>query len=95
MEFLLRRTDGEWFDLRREQFGEVLRPSSYASRVVGGWGDHRIQVDGVHVAFSFEDPGIQVSFDGPIDATTASRIVQEVLASIEGKTGQRGSVVAL
>ena len=95
MEFLLRRTDGSWFDLRREQFGEVLKPSSYASRIVAGWGDHRIEVDGVEVAFSFEDPGIQVSFDGRIDAATASRIVEEVLASVETKTGQRGTVVPL
>lgn len=27
MEFLLRRTDVEWFDFHRDQFGEVLRPS--------------------------------------------------------------------
>jgi hypothetical protein len=95
MEFLLRRTDGEWFDLRREQFGEVLKPSSCASRVVAGWGDHRIEINGVQVAFSFEDPGIQVSFDGRIDAATASQIVGEILASVETKTGQRGIVVPL
>jgi hypothetical protein len=95
MDFLIRRTDGEWFDLHYEQMPAVLKPASFASRPVEGWGDHRIEVEGVHVSFSDEDPGIQVSFEGEIDETKARQIVEEILASIETSTGQRGKVVPL
>ena len=95
MEFLIRRTDGEWFEFHRERFPAVLKPASFASQPVRGWGDHRIEVEGVQVSFSFEDPGIQVSFDGQIEAAKASQIVEEILASIETCTGQHGRVVPL
>ena len=34
MEFLIKRKDGDWFDLHRDQFDETLRPSSYLSKRV-------------------------------------------------------------
>ena len=63
MEFLIKRKDGDWFDLHRDQFDETLRPSSYLSKRVSGVGDHRIEFDGCEVLFSYEEPGILVSFE--------------------------------
>jgi hypothetical protein len=63
LEFLIKRTDGDWFDLRHEHLKEVLRPTSYSSKPIEGCGDHRIEVEGCEVSFSYEDPGIQVCFE--------------------------------
>ncbi len=96
MEFLIRRSDGDWFDLDASRFDAVLRPSSFPSRRVQGWGDHRIEVYGCPVSFSFEDPGIQVCFEGDgITETDASLIVHEIAESVTNATGQKSNVVPL
>jgi len=94
-EYLIRRTDGEWFDLDHTRFAEVLRPTSLPSKPVPGWGDHRIRVKGFEVSFSYEDPGIQVVFEGSMSEEDADRITQEVLANIVQATGQQGKVIPL
>lgn len=95
-EFLIRRTDGEWFDLHAGRFPEVLKPHSVPSNPTQGWGDHRIAVPNGVIAFSYEDPGFQVIFD-PFEGTQeeAAAFVQELLESIEAATGQRGRIVRL
>ncbi len=92
-EFLIRRTDGEWFDLHRDDFAGTLRPSSFPSHKVEGWGDHRISVEGVEISFSYEDPGVQVSFEGELPVEKCETIVNEILANIEEVTGQKGRIV--
>jgi hypothetical protein len=95
MEFLIRRTDGKWFDLPADQFAAALRPSTFPSRPAAGWGDHRIEVAGVEVSFSYEDPGIQVGFEGELPEATAEQIVAEILENVARVTGQRGRVVRI
>jgi len=95
IEYLIRRTDGEWFDLQAARFGEALRPSTYASERIQGWGDWRIRCEGVEIAFSYEDPGIQLSIAGDLPRETADRVANEICQNIERVTGQRGRVVAL
>jgi|SRR5215208_6152231 len=96
MEFLIKRTDGEWFDLRKDRFNEILRPTSMLSKTIQGWGDHRIEVLGCAVAFSYEDVGIQVSFEGKdIPETRAEEIVEEICRNIEEATHQRGRVMRI
>lgn len=86
-EYLIRRVDGEWFDLRQEQFAEALRPVSVGSKVVEGWGDHRIWLLGIEVSFSVEDPGIQVSFEGEIAEDMSDRFIEEIRQNVERVTG--------
>ena len=93
MEFLIKRTDGEWFDLHRNDYAKTLRPRTLPSEVVEGWGDHRIRVAGVEVSFAYELPGFQVAFEGDIDEATARQIVDEVLMNIAEVTGQKGEVL--
>ena len=96
IEFLIRRTDGEWFDLPFSSMAEVLRPSSFPSRQVEGDGDHCIEVGGCLIAFSYEDPGIQVTFESDVlSEAEASRIVDEVAERITDATGQKSRVVPL
>lgn len=95
MEFLIRRTDGDWFDLHRDKFSETLRPTSFHSHQVEGWGDQRIAIDGIEISFSYEDPGIQINFDGTMDEVVAAKIVAEIADNITRVTGQGSRVVRL
>jgi hypothetical protein len=95
-EFLIRRIDGEWFELHARRFAEVLRPTTMPSQPVSGWGDHRIEVDGEEISFSYEDPGIQVIFEtGKLAPDVALKIVHEICERITLLTGQQGRVVEL
>ncbi len=94
MEFLIKRTDGAWFDLPKGRFADVLRPSSYPSRLAQGWGDHRIEVNGCPISFSYEDPGIQVCFEGSgFPEDDALKVVNEIADSIMKATGQLARVI--
>jgi hypothetical protein len=95
MEYLIRRSDGEWFDLHADRYAAALRPSSMPNRPVEGWGDHRIEVSGVEISFSYEDPGIQVTFEGDLPEEVADAIVTEILANITEVTGQQGRVIRI
>jgi hypothetical protein len=95
-EFIIQRTDGDYFGVHKSQYAKVLRPIETPSRPIDGWGDHRIVVDGAEISFSFEPPGFQVVFEtGALDADRQLAIVTEILRSIERATGQRGQVIAV
>jgi hypothetical protein len=95
-EYLICTTDDEEFDIHLSKFADVLRPKSYPSRVIEGWGALRLEVAGCEVSFSPEPPGTQVSFEsGEISPELADAIVQEILESAESFTGQKGKVVPL
>jgi len=96
IEFLIRRDDGEWFDFSYERRAEIFRPHSIPSRPVEGWGTHRIEVEGVEISFSDEDPGFQVSFEtDSFDTTRARQIVDDICRNIETQLGQKTRVVEL
>ena len=95
VEFLIRRTGGEWFDLPKSAYASTLKPRSVPSEVISGWGDHRIRVSGVEVSFSCEDPGFQVTFEGALPEAEAQRIVDEICRNVIEATGQQGVVVPL
>jgi hypothetical protein len=95
-EYLIRTVDDEEFDIPPPKWSEVLRPKSYPSKVIAGWGVLRLWVEGCEVSFSPEPPGTQVVFEsGDIPAEVADAIVQEILESAELFTGQKGKVVPL
>jgi hypothetical protein len=91
IEFLIRRTDGEWFD----NAWSACNPKSFAYEVIPGWGNHRIRVLGVEVSISDEIVGYQVHFDGDVNEAAARQIVEEMRENLEAATGQRGEVVEL
>lgn len=95
IEYLIRRTDGQWFDLNATRFGEALRPSSFASERIEGWGDWRIRCEGVEISFSYEDPSIQLSIEGELSREITDLISDEIRQNVERVTGQKGRVVAL
>jgi hypothetical protein len=91
IEFLIRRTDGEWFDF--PQGSDPYRPISRSYKVVEGHGDARIEVDGCEISFSYEDPGVQMSFEGDISQENAACIAEEVRLQVERVSGQAARVV--
>jgi hypothetical protein len=96
IEFLIRRTDGEWFSAAKVMTAEVLKPRSVPSEPTPGWGDHRIKIPNGVIAFAYEDPGIQITFEEFTGSREeAMRIVGEILANIESVAGELGRIVPL
>ena len=96
MEFLIKRTDGEWFSLHQKHFIQVLRPKSIQSKPTEGWGDHRITLPNGKMAFSFEEPGLQVVFEEYSGTKEeAIQILNEILKNIEASTGEHGKIIEL
>jgi hypothetical protein len=93
IEYLIKPTDGEWFGLPAGS--DPYRPITVPYERDEGWGDGRISVAGCVVTFSFEDPGIQVSFDGSIDNALADKVVDEVKQRIEQVSGQKGEAIQI
>ena len=96
-EFLIVRTDGDWFDFRPEEYESVLRPKSFSSSPTKpDFGHYTINTDGLRLSFTFEEPGIQVVVeDGNIEEDQIHRIMIEILENIEQTTGQKGKIFVL
>jgi hypothetical protein len=96
VEYLIRRTDGEWFEIPFGQYPEILRPIRIASKCIEGWGSHRIEVEGEEISFSDEDAGYQIVFEtGVLSEERADQIVAEICENIALKTGQKTRLVKL
>ena len=96
MEYLIERTDGEWFELPYASYPDVLHPISFPWQRAEGWGDHRICVLGCDIAFSDEPPGLQISFEGnTVSRTQAQQIVAQIAQNITAATGQTACVVEI
>jgi hypothetical protein len=96
LEYLIHRTDSEWFDFPFQEYPKILRPIRTPSKQINGWGSHRIEVEGEQVSFSDEDPGFQVAFEtGVLPEERADQIVAEICENIETQTGQRSQIVKI
>ena len=93
IEYLVRRTDGDWFDF--PPGSEPYAPISIPYSKIEGAGDARIAIDGCEISFSYEDSGIQVSFDGEISASRAAEIVEQIRQRIEQVSGQSASAIQI
>lgn len=94
MEFLIKTVDGQWFNLKPGDFAKACHPNSVAYEVSDGWGDHCIAVAGTEISFSYEDPGVQVSFDDDtMGEVQAMQIVTEIAGNLTEATGQASRVV--
>jgi hypothetical protein len=96
IEFLIQPVNDDWLNLYKDQFAQVFLPRSFPSQPIEGWGDYRIRVKGTEIAFSYEDPGIQVSFEGgEITEVQAKQIIDEICINITTFTNQQCRVVPL
>ena len=92
IEFLVQRTDGDWFDLPANS--DPYRPITIAYQPLGDDGG-RLLIAGCEVSFSSEDPGIQISFHGDISEHLADQVAREVLERVQSITGQKGQLLRL
>jgi hypothetical protein len=95
VEFLIRRTDGEWFDLPRDRFEAVFRPPSRQLEVAIGAGDLCLLSGATSISIVYDDPGLHVTFRGPMPEEEAVALVEEFCERVCAETGQAGSVVPL
>ncbi len=95
MEFLIKRQDGDWFDLKKDQFSAAFLPAGYAATPIQGWGDYRIEIQKCEISFSYEDPGIQVCFENSNVFTEdeALKIATVIATQISELTGQKARVI--
>lgn len=98
IEYLIKRMDGadpgDW-PIHKDRYPDVLRPNTLPSRRISGWGNHRIEVAGVEVSFSWEPVGFQVAFEGEIDQEMAARIVTEVGDNLSAAVEGRAEVIQI
>ena len=93
IEFLIKRTDGDWFDF--PPGSEPYRPVSIPFQRAEGWGEARIEIDGCQISFSYEDPGVQVSFEGQILEQRAIAVAEEIRQRIEQVSGQTAEAIQI
>ena len=74
MEYQIRCNESDWFDLKKDDFATAFKPNSFESTVIQGWGDHRIIISGIEISFSYEDPGIQVVFEGEVEEVFTNQV---------------------
>ncbi len=91
--FLIRRTDGEWFEFPRDS--DPYRPIDIAYRRIESDSVEMIEVDGCRISFSFEDPGIQVTFEGEISESRAMDVAKEIQQRIEQASGQTAETIQI
>jgi len=95
-EYLIRATNDDEFNIHLSKWPEVLRPKSYPSKVIEGWGLLRLEVLGCEISFSAEPPGTQIVFESSsISSEVADQIVREILESAEAFTGQQGKIIPM
>ncbi len=80
-EFLIR---GD-IEISSEDFDEVMTPNTYEWRKIERDGWLYFQVCNDEFSYSFEPPGIQMSFNQEITYVKAKAIADEVVLNIEGK----------
>ena len=95
LEYLIRRTDGDWFDLGVADVPNVFHPNSMPWTVDEKWDGQLIKVAGCDVSFSYEEPGLQISFKGTIDEDFARQVTEEILVNVEAATGQKGRIIEI
>ncbi|MBK8575642.1 MAG: hypothetical protein IPN90_08190 [Elusimicrobia bacterium] len=90
IEYLIRREDGDWFDFPSES--NPYRPQRVPYRSIDNM---RIEVEGCEISFSYEDPGIQVSFHREMAPERTEQIVREILETVSSVSGQKGRIVRI
>jgi len=92
IEYLVSRTDGDWFDF--PPHSDPYTPDLSEIEVIDRGGG-QIEAEGCLVSFSFEEPGVQVTFEGEINEQRARLVAEGVRRKIEAVSGQKGELVQI
>jgi hypothetical protein len=74
--------------VQRGRLAGVLLPPGFGCEQADGWGDFRMRCGATHIAFSAEEPGWQVTFEGPMLETDRERLATTITQQIGQATGQ-------
>ena len=95
MEYLIRRTDGDWFDLHADRHADVfLRVGSDDTQVPDS-GDFCFKRDGVEVQVNGEIAGLHIIIEPVIDDHLADQWLNEFLQRLQNVTNQKGEFFAI
>jgi hypothetical protein len=84
IEYLIRAVEGhELPPTQHSLLADMLLPAGFGCEQADGWGDFRLRCGTTEVSFSAEDPGWQVSFEGPMAEPECERLVVMVTRQIE------------
>jgi hypothetical protein len=67
---------------------EILVPAGFGCEQADGWGDFRMRYGPTEIAFSAEDPGWQVTVEGPMPDTDREGLVTTIPEQLGQATGQ-------
>jgi hypothetical protein len=74
--------------LQRGRLADVLLAPGFSCERADGWGDFRMRCGDTQVAFSAEEPGWQVTLEGPMTDADRERLVTTITQQIGQATGQ-------
>ena len=96
LEYLIQPVESEFFQFSPNEWSDVLRPTSFQSKVIDGWGNLRLEIEGCEVSFSDEMVGIQICFKNcDIPKEMADLIVQEICQQYVLLTGEEAIVIPI
>lgn len=96
LQYLIRPVEIEFFQSSPNERGTVLRPVSFQSKIIDGWGNLPLEIEGCEVSFSDEMAGIQICFENcDIPEEKADLIGQEICRQYFLTTGEKAEAVLI
>ncbi len=92
MEYIIKRTDGDWFDLDKNKMGDVFYIEG--GQLFEGRGDYCLKTKSGMLTVSYEDPGLQVAFED-FSKDQAEELINNMLRKLEEITGQKGEILPI
>jgi hypothetical protein len=88
VDYLIRPDDGHsYLGVATSDQKSVLTPQGWDCEPIAGWGDFRLRVSDAEVSFSLEEPGWQVTIEGPMNEMAADGLVAVIAQQIADATG--------
>ncbi len=87
-EYVIGPVDHETFMVvHRDRQAEVFTPKGFDAQQVPGWGDFRLRLGPTDVAFSGQDLGLHVIFEGEVPTDRSDAFVAAVARQIQQELG--------
>ena len=97
-EFLICRVEdynfGSDFEISEKDFYKVMTPNTFEYEVLNN-SEWNLKVGNNTINYSWEPPGIQMTFNEEIDFTTAKKIADEVIENLIKYTGHKAKLLIL
>lgn len=81
-------------EIPTDKFNDIMTPKSYPSKLVIHDKEYYYEIDGDRLYYSWEPPGIQMTFNPEISYTKAKQIADEIIKNILA-TGQQAELLEL